>query len=234
MRKTSTIIGALLILATVLIFQLAVKTKLPNDYVSVGFILLSEIIATIGVSARKSSDLEALSVSGTLTSYMIVCILFSVIFGRIMIPWFNIYLLIHILLIIATATIVIFAHGVSKHNQAHDAKIMSQLVTMRECEAMIQTMYLNAEPQYRDELRKVYESVKYVDKASDINSADIMMALDDLKTALNTPEPDKTESSDTENDTESKAQKIGELSTKIISLVNERIAYNTSLKHGSF
>ena len=234
MRKTSIIIGAFLILATVLIFQLAVRTKLPSDYVSLGFVLLSEIIATIGISTRKTSDLEALSVSGALTTYMIVCILFSVIFGRIMIPWFNIYLLIHILLIIATATIVIFAHSISKHNQAHDAKVMSQLVTMRECEAMIQTMYLNAEPQYRDELRKVYESVKYVDKASDINSADIMMALDDLKTALNTPESDKAENADTESDTESKAQQISRLSDKVISLVNERTAYNTSLKHGSF
>ena len=234
MKKTSIIIGALLILTTLLIFQLLVRVKLPNDYVSLGFILLSEIITTIGISARKSSDLEALSVSGALTTYMIVCILFSVIFGRIMIPWFNIYLLIHTLLIIATAAIIFFAHGVSKHNQIHDTKVMSQLVTMRECEAMIQTMYLNAEPQYRDELRKVYESVKYVDKASDVNSANIMMALDDLKTALNAPESDKDENTDTENDTESKAQQISELANKVISLVNERTAYNTSLKHGSF
>lgn len=231
MQKTNIIIGILLIIMTIMVFQFAVIDKFPTDYISMGFILISEIAAALGTSIKKSSDLEAWSTSGILIGYMIICILFSILFGRVMMLWVNVYVLIHILLMIATAMAVFFAYGVSKHNQAHNTKVMSQLVTMRECEAMIQTIYLNAEPQYRDELRKVYEVVKYADKVSDVNSIEIMMALDELKAVCGKTEPMQEHEDD---EPMHKTEKIRELSQKVISLVNERTAYNTSLKHGNF
>ncbi len=223
-NKTTIILGGILIVITLLIFQFIIIHKHIVDYISISFILLSEIVATIGLSTKKVNVFEALSVSGTLIGYMIICSIVSLIFGRLMESVINWYILLHLLLIAVTAAVVICSHNIAKHNSVNNSKTESQLCTMRECEAVAQTLYLNSTPEHRADLRKVFEAVKYADKTSDVNSTDIMMALEDLKEACNK----------TDNEIPEQYNNISELAQKIISIVNERISYNNSFKHGKF
>lgn len=217
-NKTVLISGAITVFCTLLIFFLAVSNKQAIDYISLAFILIAEAAVLASIVYKKANDLEGIGVPSIVSIYGAASILFSLVFGRLMSNHLNIYILIHILMIAITLVILLFAHGIAVSNANHDKNTMRQLSVMRECEAMAQTLYLNANAENKATLKKVYETVKYVDKASDFNSMDIKIALENLKILCSNNEIDK----------------LNEAADKVISLVNERAAYNTSLKHGNF
>lgn len=167
--------GLIVIVMTLLIFFLGFskQTKIFIDYISLIFVIFSEVILFGGMSlvlysrVRVNKLIMRAGVISTLFLYLIFTILTSVFFKLIFSDNVSTFVIIQLMAIAIVAIIiislVIFASQVERSN----GRAMDSRVWMQESESIILSLKLdNKLTPYMNMIDQLYEELKYSDKVA--------------------------------------------------------------------
>ncbi len=169
---SAAVIGAIVILATFLIFFLTNPQKTSLEGISFLFILISEIILfaviIFMVSKRLKSNKAVIQIGiiFTLSIYFIITVMISLL-RHVFKNNINGFILTNILIIAITAVICVLLFVVSLKISATDQKIKNARVNMELLEKHVFELSVNKQySEYEQPLNQIYESIKFTDKTS--------------------------------------------------------------------
>ncbi len=184
--KISTIIGIVVVLATILIFAIAHPFIFPSTILGFVFLLYSEIIFFAGFAfveywAQKSSPIMTRAGIGVpIGIYAIAVFVSSIIYMNLHIILYRGFLVIQILMLVAVAAITLVMTLASKNRAVKDSKVL-------QADAMVrgfadELTLIRSKTDKKASIDKVIDAVKYSDTSVMVAvDAELNDAIEELK-----------------------------------------------------
>lgn len=167
--KSVLISGGILIFVTVLIYFIGCRNiiKFPMVLLSFFFVIVAEVVTLFIIAKTKKEVLR----SGIITAavlYLFSTIVLALVFVNFLMVFLTLYIIINVVLMGITGIVVVNLNNFADHINKIDNKTLAAEGIMIECESRIQS-YLNDSKysEYKEQLNKVYEDVKYSDISSE-------------------------------------------------------------------
>lgn len=194
--KVSTIIGGVVLLATIFIFVLAYPVILPSTILGLVFLLYGEIaffagFALVDYWASKSSGIMTRAGMGiTIGAYAIAVCISSVIYMNLHIVLYRGFLILQILLFVCAATVSLIFGVVSKSKAVNDSKVLKSDEMVR---GFVNELILVRDmTDKKASIDKLVEAMKYTDTSVMVDAdVEIDEALVELKNIIMADELDE-------------------------------------------
>ncbi len=216
-KNTSIIIGLIVVGVTLLIFLMGIPNgKKAIDYIALLFIIIAELSCFLPSFILKNTATQNTVLSPICYVYASVSILFSVIFKSAFADNISAFVTTHIIFMsIAVISYLASNKLVVDTIKTEDETILQKAV-IDECEVLANMLCQDERfTDFKNQLDKIYNEIKYNDHVSDCKSSEILSVLTDIYNSENNDNTD-------------------ELCKKAIRLINERNIIVKQLKRGGF
>ncbi len=167
--KSILISGGIVFVVTVLIYFIGCRNiiKIPMVLLSFFFVILAEVMTFLIIAKTKKEVLRS-SVITAVVLYLFSTIVLALVFINFLMIFLTLYIIINIMLMGITGIVVINLNNFADHVNKSNDKTLAAEGIMIECESRIQSYMNDSEySEYKAELNKIYEDIKYSDISSE-------------------------------------------------------------------